>query len=92
MYKNKKTFTNCLNPKTFWMDEDKLKNAYKSGKVSHWELITELFDRLKKEEYGKGEDKFKNEELSHFAVDEDFGEAWKEIIVKEHYPHYFFKH
>ena len=92
MYKSKKVSTYEFNFKTHWMDEDKLKKAYRSGKVSRWELITELFDRLKKEEYGKGENKFKNEELSHFAVDEDFGEAWKEIIVKEHYPHYFFKH
>lgn len=91
MYKSKKASTYEFNFKTHWMDEDKLKKAYNSGKVSRFELVEELFDRLKKNEHFKGNDEFIEMELSHFTVDEDFGEAWKEIIVKEHYPHYFFK-
>lgn len=91
MHKNKKTSTYYFNPRLFWMDEDKLKQAYKSGKVSHCELIVELFDRIKKEEHYKGEDTFKNEELRHFTLDEDFGDSWRELIVREKYPHFFFK-
>ena len=78
--------------KNFWKNEDKLKKDYKSGKVSHEDLIDELFDRIKKEEWKNGNKQLMDEELIHFGDEEDFGNAWKEMIVMEKCPQYFFKH
>ena len=72
--------------KTFWMDEEHAVKAYKRNYISYDEFIDTIFDSVKKHDK-----KLRDKELKHFALDDDFGVAWKELIVKEKRPEYFFK-